>query len=507
MNRNRMKSVIVKKWKYLTLQQKLTMLFVLTAITILAVNLCMFSITNEMTGRVEKVYISNVSLNDLSGALDQVQTSMEEYLSTKSSDAMEDYYRSEQDYRKLMDKLNTQVTDNVMLLTEKNIYGLSESYLRLAADIIQAKRGRNVEKYGQLYEDANQLYEEIHTFIYSLNNEQFKDNSRNYQMLMDSLRYLEMISMGVLLIVMIGNIGLIVMSTKSVTQPLHKLAEAADEVANGNFEIGQIPVQSMDEVGIVTGAFNQMVESIRNYIEQLRLTMERENQLKERELMMQSHLKDAQLKYLQAQINPHFLFNTLNAGAQLAMMECADKTEQFLENVAEFFRYNVRKNDQDAALREEIHLVDNYVYILNVRFSGEILFTKDVDDSLLEVRVPSMILQPLVENSFNYGIRNIGREGRIELSVYRQRENICISIWDNGAGMEKERIEQVMAGEAQQTDQKSNSNGVGMKNVMERLRLYFHDQARLEILSEGRDTGTEVLITIPGKQEEEPCTE
>ena len=324
---------------------------------------------------------------------------------------------------------------------------------------------------------------------------------------MSSLRYMEMLSIGILLLVLLGNISLIAISTKTVTRPLRKLAEAADEIANGNFEIGQIPVQSMDEVGIVTGAFNQMVESIRNYIEQFRLTMERENQLKERELMMQSHLKDAQLKYLQAQIHPHFLFNTLNAGAQLAMMEDAGRTGRFLQNVAEFFRYNVRKNDQDATLEEEIRLVDNYVYILNVRFSGEILFSKEIDEALLDTRVPSMILQPLVENSFNYGIRNIGREGRIELSVYRKRRNICISIWDNGAGMERERIEQVLAGEAQEAGMQSDSNGVGMKNVIKRLRLYFHEQAKLEIFSEGRDRGTEVLITIPGGEEDAPCTE
>ena len=229
--------------------------------------------------------------------------------------------------------------------------------------------------------------------------------------------------------------------------------------------------------------------------------MERENQLKERELMMQSHLKDAQLKYLQAQINPHFLFNTLNAGAQLAMMEEADRTGRFLENVAEFFWYNVRKNDEDATLKEEIHLVDNYVYILNVRFSGEILFSKEVDRSLLDMRVPSMILQPLVENSFNYGIRNISWRGRIELSVYRREEEICISIWDNGAGMEPERIEQVLCGHAGEAEPSSGSNGVGLKNVMERLKLYFRGQARLQIFSEGEGTGTEVLITILGNSE------
>lgn len=500
------KSAILKRWKYLTLQQKLTALFVLTAVIILAVNMYMYAIINDMTGRVEEVYVSNVGLNELAGALDYVQESMEEYLNTKSSDAMEDYYRSDQAYRKLLEELNAQVADNEMMLMQKNIRNLSESYLKVAAEVIQAKRGRNVERYGQLYEDASILHEEIHTFIYSLNNEQFKDNSRTYQLLRNSMRYMEVISVAVLLLVLLGNISLIVISTKTVTKPLHLLAESANQVAKGNFEIEKVPVQSMDEVGIVAGAFNQMVESIRNYIEQLRETLERENELKERELMMQSHLKDAQLKYLQAQINPHFLFNTLNAGAQLAMMEDAERTGVFLENMAEFFRYNVRKNDQDATLREEIHLVDNYVYILNVRFSGEILFEKDIDEELLDVRVPSMILQPIVENAVNYGIRGIDWKGRIELAIYQKESNICISIWDNGTGMEKERIAQVLSGEVREVNLQSNSNGVGLGNVMERLRLYFHDQAKLEILSEGKNMGTEILITIP-KEEKRACIE
>lgn len=499
-----MKRLMAEKWRYMTLQQKLSLFFVVTALVILAVNLYMYAVLNTMAERVEEVYVSNVSLNELAQALDYVQDSMESYLNTKSSEAMDAYYRSDQQYRQLQEQLHDQAADSEILLTEKNIRSLSETYLELAASVIQAKRGRNVERYGALYEEARLLYEEIHTFIYSLNNEQFKDNSRNYQVLMVSLQNMEMTSMVILLLVQLVNVSLIVVSTRAVTKPLKRLAAAADQVAGGNFEVEQIPVQSMDEVGIVAGTFNQMVGNIREYIRQLQQTMERENQLKERELMMQSHLKDAQLKYLQAQINPHFLFNTLNAGAQLAMMEEAERTGEFLENVAAFFRYNVRKNDQDATLEEEIRLVDNYIYILNVRFSGEILFSKEVDEGVLKVRVPSMILQPLVENAVNYGIRNIEREGRIELSVYRQEGEICISVWDNGAGMEPEKIRQVLSGEVRETD--PGSNGVGMHNVMERLRLYFHDRAKLEIFSEGKDRGTEVLITVPGEEDRE-CTE
>jgi sensor histidine kinase YesM len=217
--------------------------------------------------------------------------------------------------------------------------------------------------------------------------------------------------------------------------------------------------------------------------------------------MMQSHLKDAQLKYLQAQINPHFLFNTLNAGAQLAMMEDAAKTEQFLMNVSEFFRYNVRKGEEPVVLGEEIHLVDNYVYILNVRFAGEILYEKDIDESLSQVPVPGMLLQPLVENAVNYGIRNIDWERHIELTVCRQGDEICISVWDNGAGMTKERIRQVLAGEVP-SEPSGTNNGVGMRNVMERLRLFYNGGARLEIFSEGINRGTEVVIHIPYMEEE-----
>lgn len=492
-----------KKWMSMTLRQKLVMLFIVTSCFIVIVNLYTYASISRMLQRVEKVYTSNVSLNDLSDGLDTLHTATSDYLQTKSSDAMERYYRSEQDYRELLEMLNRKATDNEILLTEKNIYGLSQSYLELSGEIIQAKRGRNVERYASLYSDASELYDEIHTFIYSLNNEQFKNNSVTYRALVESLRYTEMITVIVLLLVLVGNGGLIVMSTRMITEPLKLLADTADEVAKGNFAVEQLPVRQLDEVGIVTAAFNQMVRSIRAYIEQLRITMERESQLKERELMMQSHLKDAQLKYLQAQINPHFLFNTLNAGAQLAMMEDAAKTEQFLLNVSEFFRYNVRKNNQQVTLGEEVRLVDNYVYILNVRFAGEIHFEKDVDQSLGNVAVPGMILQPLVENAVNYGIRNIEWEGRIELTICRRDDHISISVWDNGAGMTRERIDQVLTGSIDEEAATDHSNGVGMRNVIERLNLFFHDQAKMEIFSEGLDKGTEVVITIPFAGEEE----
>ena len=232
--------------------------------------------------------------------------------------------------------------------------------------------------------------------------------------------------------------------------------------------------------------------------------MEIQQSLKEKELMMEAHLKDAQLKYLQAQINPHFLFNTLNAGAQLAMMEEADRTYDYVQNVAEFFRYNVKKGNETVTVREEIELIDNYIYILNVRFSGEIHYEKQIDEGVLSVRMPAMILQPIVENCINHGIREMEGRGKIWLSVYQEDDFVCISVKDNGSGMSPENIEKILNGSYRQEKHPGNSNGIGMDNVIARLKLYSEMDEVMSIYSEGKNMGTEFVIYLKKKEEGEP---
>ena len=317
-----------------------------------------------------------------------------------------------------------------------------------------------------------------------------------------SMQYLEWINIITLILVGACNLALVIMMTRTITRPLQRLAGTADQVARGNLEVALLPVISEDEVGVVSKAFNQMVISIREYIDRIRGSMETEREMKEKELMMETHLKDAQIRYLQAQINPHFLFNTLNAGAQLAMMEGADRTYRYVQNVADFFRYNVKKNNATVTLKEEIALVDTYVYILNVRFSGDIHFRKEVDESLLQIQVPSMILQPIVENSVNYGIRNIDWEGEILLSVYRMNDTVCVSIKDNGIGISREKIDKILSSQLRASDLSGDSNGIGLDNVIGRLRLFLDDEDVISIMSEGENKGTEVRIYIPVREGE-----
>ena len=396
-----------------------------------------------------------------------------------------------------MDVIDSNPDNTSFSMMEKNIINQSERYLAIIDDTIQAKRGRNVEKYREYFDDANVLYIDLQNCLTALNNEQFKRNNANYSQLLTSLRSMEIITVSILILVGIINVSMLFFITRGMTQPLKNLSEAALQVADGKFDVTIDTDIDGDEIGVVAGAFDKMVGSIQEYIEELKDSMLRESELKEHELVMESRMKEVQLRSLQAQINPHFLFNTLNAGAQLAMMEEADKTTEFIENMADFFRYNIKKINLDASIAEEIEMVDKYIYILNVRFTGEINFEKDIDEEVLSVRVPSMILQPLIENSVNYGIRDIDWEGKISLRVYQSEGEVCLEVSDNGVGIEQDIIGKILSGTYENEKTGSSSNGIGLGNVIERLQIFTGSDKVLSIESEGKNKGSTFTIHIP----------
>jgi sensor histidine kinase YesM len=484
-------------FKSISLRQKMIMAFCIPTVLLFLVNMMLYIGTARMLTSLDAVYASNTSLNELSASLDKIQNATEGYLNTKTSDALEQYYICEQEYKELIDKLDDNKDDNENRVMERNIKRMSNNYLVLVGQAVESKRGGNVEKYKSIYEEASRTYRYISASISSLNNNQFINNSKSYAAMMAALQTLEELNIITLSIIGLANLSFVVLIASTIADPLVKLAQQANSVSKGDFDVPLLPVRSNDEVGVVTNAFNKMVVSIKEYISKLTESMEATRKLRENELIMENHIKDAELRYLQAQINPHFLFNTLNAGAQLAMMEGADRTSNYIQRVADFFRYNIKKNKDVVTLREEIELVDIYIYIINVRFAGEIQFTKEIDESLLEVRIPSMILQPIVENSINYGLRNIEWTKKIKLSVYELGDYVCASVKDNGIGMAKETIEKVLDGSYESNPKKSSSNGVGLNNCIERLNIFYEREDVLDIISEGENKGTETILYLP----------
>ena len=321
--------------------------------------------------------------------------------------------------------------------------------------------------------------------------------------MISSLHYSQFLCLSIFIIVSLMNVLLIILLTSTITRPLTKLSEKAKEISSGNPEnVEPLMIDSNDEIGHVTRAFNRMLVSIKEYIGRIREQMVTESAMKEKSLLMENHLKDAQLKYLQAQINPHFLFNTLNAGAQLAMMEDAKRTGDYIQKMADFFRYNVKKDNEKVRIAEEIELVDSYIYIMNVRFSGEISFRKEIDESLLDVIVPSMILQPIFENSVKYGIDNLDeRSIEIVLSLYKKERFACVEIRDNGKGMDQKIIDQLLSRQPLEYSKKpDDEKSVGLTNVIARLDNFFNGKEKIEIKS-AENQGTSVIIWIPRRDE------
>lgn len=481
---------------------KIIMVCAITNVIVFVVNIFLILGINSMSNDMEMAYQDNRKFSELSSALTDVQDSMTEYLNSKTSESLENYYRSAQRYQNLSEALSDKVTDRSYDRMERNIKFMSGTYLDVVAQTVEAKRGRNVEKYRTYYENATNLKGDIEAYITNLDLELFVVNSEKYTALSRAFKKFEVAGVFVMTLIMAGNVILISSLINTMIMPLKNLANSADEVSKGDFDT-ELPVTPYnDEIGIVTRTFNKMVASIKEYIEQLKESMEKERLLQEKELMMTAHLKEAQLKYLQAQINPHFLFNTLNAGAQLAMMEGADKTYEYVQTVADFFRYNVKNNKDDVTVREEVELVDNYIQILNVRFSGDIGYEKQIDKRLLDIKMPSMILQPIVENAVNHGIREMGDKGKISLKIYRDSEDVCISVADNGKGIAKEEIDRILDGSYEPREQQYDNNGIGLDNVISRLRLYADRSDVVEIHSQGENMGCEFIVRIPRQKKE-----
>ena len=485
------------RWKDLSLVSKIVIEVGMIAVLLFAMNMIFYVRINNSMQKMDNVYASNAELTELSQVFEKVQDNMYDYLKVKSSQVLLDYYQNEAKYRNQLEKLNEKNINDSAKLLERNIRKMSETYLDCTAETVAAKRGRNVEKYKRKYDDATKLYGYIQSSIDELNNLMFQENSSTYSVLRAVMRYLEISNTIIMIVIVAGGMILLILATRKMFIPLLNMAETAQLVGQGNFRVKMHDTDAQDELGVVTRAFNTMVENLDLYMARTKASMEKEQQMMERELLMENHLKEAQLKYLQSQINPHFLFNSLNAGAQLAMMEDAEQTGIFVEKMADFFRYNVKKGQEDATLGEELEAVDNYIYILNVRFAGDIHFSKDVDETLENVRVPSMILQPVVENSVNHGIRDIEWEGKIHLKVTGDADYIRISVKDNGKGMTPEQIESVLSGNKEHKSEEGDSTGIGMNNVISRLELYYEEKGLVEINSDGVDKGTEVVIYIP----------
>lgn len=298
---------------------------------------------------------------------------------------------------------------------------------------------------------------------------------------------------------------LLVRFSYALTAPLSKLAEAARAVGRGDYggELG-LP-SSSDEIGTMALAFTSMRESVRRSFEELKSKAEVEKRLMEermRVLDMGHKLKDAELLALQTQINPHFLFNTLSAGIGLAMSEDADKTADFLENLAAFIRYALRPPSRSVSVGDEIECVERYIWLLRLRFGERYHFDVEADPAVLSVEIPALVLQPLVENAIAHGLRNREDGGSVRVAARLVADEAVLTVEDSGDGMAPSEVERVLR-EASEEESRWGGDGsgaadagIGLWSVIRRVKLSTEGRGRVELESE-LGKGTSVIIRLP----------
>lgn len=220
-----------------SVRTKLLEVFLVMMVLIFVLNLFIVYNQNKAVHQIDGVYINNIQLNELSTELDGMQSALYQYLNTKSSDQLENFYSYEQDYGNLIKQLNQETVNDSNKLMEKNIYYMSLTYLEKADDTIEAKRGRNISKYNDDYGEAKKLHDYLQSCINSLNMSVFLENSNNYSLLRTSLNYLTWISMLLLLVALAIAFAWIIVMTRNITKPLIQLADAANEIARGNMEV------------------------------------------------------------------------------------------------------------------------------------------------------------------------------------------------------------------------------------------------------------------------------
>ena len=276
-------------------------------------------------------------------------------------------------------------------------------------------------------------------------------------------------------------------SSHGITSPLDKLSRAAKEVAMGDLVGEPIEIQSNDELKLLGNAFNHMRSNIHGLVQEIKEQSELDQLLKEMEL-----------KHLQNQINPHFLFNTLNTISKMAYLEDAHSTSGLIDSVAAILRHSLGEIDQHVTLKDEVHIVEDYFRIQKTRFSERIQFVTEIDESCLGIELPRLTLQPLVENAFIHGIEAREDGGIIAIRIKQTAQHVIIEVGDDGEGIEKEKIAALLSLTASGDDHVGHSTGIGLMNVIRRLQLFYQTSNVVEIESE-KGQWTTVRLLLPKK--------
>lgn len=269
--------------------------------------------------------------------------------------------------------------------------------------------------------------------------------------------------------------------------PIYQLAEMAQQISEGNYPDEKLRFDEEKDFNLLSDTMFNMSQTIQENIEEVSKRSRMVQELNERQienLRIKTMYDQLELRRLQEQINPHFLFNCMSTLHHTAYLDGAERTCEICSVISDLLRYNFRQSDASVTLAGELRNVADYTYVQSVRFGNRISIQTDIEPGLSEIVMPRMVLQPIVENCYNHGLANRMSDGRIYISVMRGDNCVCVSIHDNGCGMPQEKLETLMMLFNDPDVNISDHKHVGMLNVVKRLQHYYQRQNVIELKNE-----------------------
>jgi len=428
-----------------------------------------------------------LGLIEVSGSSQEVITALNFFLAEPSIDNRNRLLSSQERL--------TQAKEDVSLLMNQGNETTFINYVNLIDSLIDTSDQLRIfhsihmtDEAEKKFSEANSIANYISEMTLTLIDHELKTYEEFYRGIIQQSKELNQFGIWLLLLITFVSLVVTFLFSRSITRPVEQLTVAANELAKGNFN-QEIHVKTNDEIAFLAKTFDRMRKNINNLINEIKEKAHLEHELQKSKLL----IKDIQFQSLQNQINPHFLFNTLNTLSKKAYLEGSEETADLLVNVAGLLRYTLKRADKAVTLEEEVTVLKHYINIQKARFPDRLHTIFDIDEKLLAIPIPALTLQPIIENAVIHGVEPKEEGGTICFRIFELESDVFIEIEDDGPGMSIDRIESILKGETSQN--LGHSTGIGLSNVVQRLRLFFGYDDVINIESK-EGIGTKVVIKI-----------
>lgn len=463
------------------IRTKLLIYFVALLLLIVLV----FFVREQSNQRVMDLYEESVEqlllLNEMTRMTTQTFQSLQIYVHEPLPQNYSYYEDDKQQLLHLQQQLSKKEQDGI---AKKNYLNMMSSFLEKSDETVEGVDRQDIQQYSLSLNEAETTANYIHEQTLELINDELTDYKELSFITEEMISYTEKMWTMIILSIIIVSVSFALWFSDGITRTIGRLTKAAQRISAGNYSGEDVVVSQKDELWFLTKTFNEMKQNILQSVTEM-----------EEKARLAQLLKEKELKSLQNQINPHFLFNTLNSISKTAYIEGAERTSDLISSLSALLRYNIGNLDRETLLKDEVKIVKEYFFIQKTRFGERVTFEENIDPMCLSTPIPCLTLQPIIENAFMHGIEEMSEGAHIVLTIREANEKVCIEIKDNGVGMDQETIDRLLDTSSSKKKSTGHSTGIGIRNVMNRLEL-FDKESDVDIQSElGKGTTVKIYVT------------